>query len=83
VPARSYARYTRTLVRAIRMLKFERIEPLGRWFADRLVDVAARELELMAADVVVPVRLHRQRQHERGYNQPDIARPLARSLGLP
>jgi predicted amidophosphoribosyltransferase len=37
-----------------------------------------------AADVVVPVPLHRQRERERGYNQADlIARPLARKLGVP
>jgi predicted amidophosphoribosyltransferase len=60
------------------------VQPLGRWFADRLMDVAAREPDVMVADVVVPVPLRRQRQHERGYNQTDlIARPLARSLGLP
>jgi ComF family protein len=70
------------LVRAIVLLKFERMEPLGRWFAGRLAEVVRREA--LAADVVVPVPLHRQRERERGYNQADlIARPLARKLGLP
>ena len=37
-----------------------------------------------AADLVVPVPLHRTRQKERGFNQVDLfGRPLARSLGLP
>jgi competence protein ComFC len=67
-------------VRAIVLLKFERIQPLGSWFAKRLAEVVSREA--LTADVVVPVPLHRQR--ERGYNQADlIARPLARKLGLP
>ena len=80
--ARSYALYKAGLVRAILLLKFERVEPLGRWFANRLAEVAAREK--VVADVVVPVPLHRQRQRERGYNQAElIARPLARQLGLP
>ena len=36
------------------------------------------------ADVVVPVRLHHQRERERGYNQAAlIARPLAKRLRLP
>jgi len=80
--ARSYGLYKAGLVRAIVLLKFERIEPLGRWFAGRLAEVARREG--LAVDVVVPVPLHRQRERERGYNQADlIARPLARKLGLP
>jgi ComF family protein len=70
------------LVRAIVLLKFERVEPLGRWFADRLMEVATREA--ITADVVVPVPLHRQRERERGYNQAElVAKPLARKLGLP
>jgi len=63
------------------LLKFERMEPLGRWFAERLVEVAKREA--IGVDIVVPVPLHRQRERERGYNQADlIAKPLARRLGL-
>jgi ComF family protein len=82
--ARSYAVYGGALVRAIVMLKFERIEPLGAWFADRLAEVVRREAEALAADVVVPVPLHRERERERGYNQADlIAKPLAKRLGLP
>ena len=80
--ARSYALYKAGLVRAIVLLKFERVEPLGRWFAGRLADVVRREG--LAADIVVPVPLHRQRERERGYNQADlVARPLARRLRLP
>jgi competence protein ComFC len=81
---RSHAAYDGELVRAIVMLKFERIEPLGAWFADRLAELIRREAETLAADVVVPVPLHRQRERERGYNQADlIAKPLAKRLGLP
>lgn len=54
------------------MLKFERIEPLGVWFAERLAEIVRREPEALAADVVVPVPLHRQRERERGYNQADL-----------
>ena len=79
---RSYALYKGSIVPAIMLLKFERVEPLGRWFAARLLEVAKREA--ISADVVVPVPLHRQRQRERGYNQAElIAKPLARKLGLP
>src|SRR5258708_13974626 len=68
--ARSFAAYKASLVRAIVLLKIEQIEPLGRRFADRLREIAARER--IEADLVVPVPLHRQRQRERGDNQPAL-----------
>jgi ComF family protein len=80
--ARSYAIYSGALARAIVMLKFERLEPLAKWFSQRLAEIVKREN--LAADVVVPVPLHRHRERERGYNQADlVARPLAKLLGLP
>jgi predicted amidophosphoribosyltransferase len=82
--ARSHAKYDAALVRAIVMLKFERTDPLGAWFAERLAEVARREGETLAAGVVVPVPLQRQPEREHGYNQAElIARPLAKRLGLP
>lgn len=82
--ARSFGLYQGALVRAILLLKYERIEPLGVWFAARLAEAVQEEIERLGADVVVPVPLHRQRRKERGFNQVDLfARPLARRLGLP
>jgi len=82
--ARSFALYEGALIRAIILLKFEQIDPLGGWFAERLVEMVRQEQQSPAADVVVPVPLHRDREKERGYNQADlIAKPLARKLGLP
>jgi ComF family protein len=82
--ARSYGVYDGALVRAILMLKFEQIQPLGGWFAARLAELARAEAPAMAADVVVPVPLHRDREKERGYNQAAaISKPLAKILGLP
>jgi ComF family protein len=82
--ARSFGIYDGPLVRAILLLKWERIEPLGSWFAQRLAEIARREVELLAGDVVVPVPLHRDRERERGYNQAGlISKPLARRLDLP
>jgi ComF family protein len=66
------------------ILKFERIEPLGAWFADRLAEVVEREKDVLQADVVVPVPLHRERERERGYNQAALlSKPLAKKLRLP
>jgi len=82
--ARSYGMYEGALARAILMLKFEEMQPLGGWFGARLAEIVAQEGEAMAADVVVPVPLHRDRQKERGYNQAAlISKPLARKLRLP
>jgi ComF family protein len=82
--ARSYGIYDRALVRAIILLKWERIEPLAVWFAEQLAEVTNREIGLLAADVVVPVPLHRDRERQRGYNQAAlISKPLARKLDLP
>ena len=82
--ARSFAIYQGALVRAILLLKFEQIEPLGVWFAERLAEVVKSEGDKFVADVVVPVPLHRERQRERGYNQAAlISKPLAKRLRLP
>jgi len=82
--ARSYSVYEGALARAIVMLKWERIDPLAAWFAERLAELVGREAQAMAADIVVPVPLHKNRQKERGYNQAGlISKPLARMLRLP
>jgi competence protein ComFC len=82
--ARSFAVYEGNLVRAILLLKFERIEPLGDWFAQRLAELVEKEADALEADVVVPVPLHRQRERERGYNQAALlSKPLAKRLRLP
>ncbi len=82
--ARSFGAYTLSMTRAILMLKYSEITPLGGWFARHLARVVQREPEAFLADVVVPVPLHPSRLRERGYNQAElIARPLARILGIP
>jgi ComF family protein len=90
--ARSYAAYRGPIVRAIVLLKFERIDPLASYFGNQLASLAKRHLldaatdraSGPAADVVVPVPLHRTRERERGFNQAElIARATAKRLGLP
>jgi ComF family protein len=76
--------YESGVVRAILLLKFEQVEPLGAWFAERLAELVKTEGDKMAADVVVPVPLHREREKERGYNQAALlSKPLAKKLRLP
>lgn len=82
--ARSFSAYTDEMVRAIGLLKYEKLTALGRWFAHRLHDVIRENIAFGEIDVVVPVPLHRGRLRERGYNQAElIARPLARALQVP
>jgi competence protein ComFC len=82
--ARSYGAYSQSMARAILMLKYESVMPLGAWFAGFLARVVDRNPGAFAADVLVPVPLDAGRQRERGYNQAElIARPLARLLGIP
>ena len=82
--ARSFGIYEGPLARAIVLMKYERLEPLGGWFAKRLLEAAGRLPGEFPADVIVPVPLHRTRQRERGFNQVDLfGRPLARKLGMP
>ena len=57
--ARSFAVYKDALVQAILLLKFEQIGPLGAWFADQLAGLVRDGGNSLAADVVVPVPLHR------------------------
>lgn len=82
--ARSYAAYDAGMVRAIILLKYEAVTPLGDWFAARMAELVAGQPQAFTADVVVPVPLHATRLRERGYNQAElIARPLARRLRRP
>lgn len=74
-------------------LKLRRLEYLGRHLgarmAVRLQDEAERDLDPISSislqeSAIVPVPLHWRRRLRRGYNQAEeIARPLARELGLP
>jgi len=82
--ARSFARYQGSLVRAIVLLKFEEMEPLADWFADRLVGVVRENGQALEADVIVPVPLDKIRRRERGFNQAELlSKRLAKRLKLP
>jgi ComF family protein len=82
--ARSFGSYATPMSRAILMLKYGEVAPLGAWFARLLARLVERDPGAFAADAVVPVPLDAGRLRERGYNQAElIARPLARILGIP
>ena len=82
--ARSFACYENPLVRAVLLLKFEELEPLADWFADRLAELVRQNPSISQADLVVPVPLHKQRRNERGFNQAELlSKRVARRLKLP
>ena len=81
--ARSFAQYDDSLSSAVLLLKYERITPLARWFAERLAEVVRKNAE-WKIEMVVSVPLHRERLKERGYNQSDLlAKALANILKTP
>jgi predicted amidophosphoribosyltransferase len=77
--ARSLTIYQDAVVSAILILKYQRMDPLAKWFAKNLAALARQQGERFQADVVVPVPLHPARAKERGFNQaPSIAKTLAK-----
>jgi predicted amidophosphoribosyltransferase len=71
-------------VRAIVLLKFEEMEPLADWFADRLADLVRENDKGLVADVIVPVPLRKIRRRERGFNQAEmLSNDFAKRLKLP
>lgn len=80
--ARSFAVYSDALFEAIILMKYEEVVALGKWFSDRLCEIA----DFPGAprpQLLVPVPLHAERRRERGYNQAElIARPLSKEFGI-
>ncbi len=68
----------------VQALKFGAQLPLATAFARLLLQAAASEPRIAAAEVMIAVPLSAERLAERGFNQAqEIARPLARALRLP
>ena len=75
-------RYAPPVDHFIRALKFHQQLGLARLLGEQLARRLAQEAP--RPDLIIPVPLHRARLRERGYNQAlEIARPLARALGVP
>ena len=69
--------------RLVLQLKFGSRLALAPWMARRLHQAVAARDSLALPDLLCPVPLGPRRLGERGYNQAlEVARPLARSLGL-
>jgi ComF family protein len=78
------ADYALPLDQVVLQLKFGARLALAPWFAALLRDAVLAQPGLPLPDVLCPVPLGPQRLVERGFNQAlEIARPLARALGVP
>lgn len=78
------ADYAPPLDQLVLQLKFGARLALAPWFAQALRDALLAQPGFMLPNVLCPVPLGPARLVERGFNQAlEIARPLARSLGIP
>ena len=78
------ADYLAPLDQLVLQLKFGGKLALAPWFAQVLRDAVIDRRGFVLPNVLCPVPLGRQRLAERGFNQAlEMARPLARSLGVP
>jgi ComF family protein len=72
--------YAFPIDRLVVQLKYGHQLAVAGWFGEQL----AAACKGIAADLIVPMPLHRGRLAERGFNQAlEIARPLTRTAGLP
>ena len=75
--------YAAPLDRLVLRLKFAAALPLAGWFAAMLHDAIVADAGFIVPDLLCPVPLGERRLVTRGFNQAlEIARPLARSLGI-
>jgi ComF family protein len=78
------ADYTRPLDQLVLALKFGARLGLAPWFARMLRDSVLEHPDFGLPNLLCPVPLGPRRLAERGFNQAlEIARPLARELGIP
>ncbi len=68
----------------IHRFKYDKKIPLGRWLAQSLGQVVARDKDFADCDLVIPVPLHRSRHRERGFNQSEVlAKGVSQAINLP
>lgn len=78
------ADYLAPLDQLVLQLKFGGKLALAPWFAQVLRDAVIDSRDFVLPSVLCPVPLGRRRLAERGFNQAlEMARPLAKSLGVP
>ena len=78
----AYGSYSGPLQRAVRLLKYQGVESLGKRLGGLLAETYVNSG--VEADWITAAPLHWNRRRERGFNQSQLlARPVAEAAGLP
>ena len=76
--------YTKEMMDAIAMYKYQGKKQMGRIFAQEAVKVHGQWIRDIAPDCITCVPLNRKKQRKRGYNQAEVlARHIGRMTGIP
>lgn len=76
--------YAAPLDRLLPMFKFHQSMAAGRLLSGLMADILRDAAAQAHGATLVPIPLHRRRLRQRGYDQAlELARPLARRLGMP
>jgi ComF family protein len=69
---------------SIYRFKYQGRQEYADFFAEELYQYLGRDIQMMRAEAIIPVPLHRSRLKERGYNQSEVlARALSKRCGIP
>ena len=76
--------YDATMKRSIGWFKYNRRKEYADFYVTELAKWYGKRILGMRPDALIPVPVHRSREHQRGFNQADIiARKLGKALNIP
>jgi ComF family protein len=82
--ARSLGSFREPLKEIIHQFKYRSHPSLARPLASRLAELYTAHRDALAADLVIPVPLHRSRERERGFNQAsELSKHFAKLARIP
>jgi ComF family protein len=84
--ATSYLYFSKNSIvqQLLHQFKYKGNQDIGVYFGRKMGDAFASAGRLQKADFLVPLPLHRSREHKRGYNQAEIlCRGMAEAMNIP
>lgn len=82
--ARAVADFSGLVKEVIHRFKYQRNEWFEPYLAELLIGGASAEIQAAKVNLIVPIPLHRRKQHERGFNQSErLARRLSIATKIP
>jgi competence protein ComFC len=82
--ARAAAEFAGLVKEVIHRFKYQRNEWFEPYLAELLIASAAADIKTAAMNLIVPIPLHRRKEHERGFNQSErLARRLSEATKIP